>query len=52
MRGFTSSWCGWRCRLLSPALAQAQDTEALRRELEQLRAAEQYQKIIDALTER
>jgi hypothetical protein len=36
-----------------PALAQVQDTEALRRELEQLRRQqEQYQKTIDALTER
>jgi hypothetical protein len=36
-----------------PVLAQAQDAEALRRELEQLRRQqEQYQKTIDALSER
>jgi hypothetical protein len=39
--------------LAAPALAQAEDTEALRRELEQLRRQqEQYQKTIEALSER
>jgi hypothetical protein len=43
----------WLAILLAPALARAQDADALRRELEQLkRQQEQYQKAVDALSER
>ncbi len=43
----------WLALGLAPALAQAQDADALRRELEQLRRQqEQYQKAIEALSER
>jgi hypothetical protein len=43
----------WLALILMPALAHAQDAEALRRELEQLkRQQEQYQKAIEALSER
>jgi len=43
----------WLAIVLAPALARAQDTDALRRELEQLkRQQEQYQKAIEALSER
>ena len=43
----------WLVIVLAPALARAQDADALRRELEQLRRQqEQYQKAIEALGER
>jgi len=43
----------WLALAVLPALAEAQDTDALRREVEQLRRQqEQYQKTIEALNER
>ena len=43
----------WLLVALAPSLAQAQDAEALRRELEQLRRQQQeYQKAIEALSQR